>query len=438
MVRRRARALVRWVLILAVVGALGFGGLWLYRQFFRPTVTVTKVERGPVVQAFYATGTVQPRREYPIRSNVAGILTQVHKDKGDRVSRNEPIAVVKVDELEYRHAQAKADYELKLAQADPKTSPVLQEFDFRIQGKQAELAIEERELKRRRDLLEKGGAALAEVDAQERIVADLRALVGSLRQQRENARLNLEKALKEAKAALDIAQWNLDQQVIRSPIDGVVLERPVPTGTRVAVNDEITRVAKVDPMALVMRAEVDEEDRAKLRRDMPVLMSLYSYPGRPVLGRVAHIYPKADEVRRTFEVDVEFEQWLSVPVLGPVKWRVAAVSTAPESLSAGMSGELAFLMRHRENATVVPSQAIQDGAAWVVRDGKVRRVDVSVGLVSVERTEIKAGLKPGEVVVISTVRDLSSGQQVNTQYVDPASAAGLNRKDQEQAIKAFN
>ena len=49
------------------------------------------------------------------------------------------------------------------------------------------------------------------------------------------------------------AQWNLDQATLRSPIDGAVLDWPLSTGTRVAVNDHILQLADVNSLHLVMR-----------------------------------------------------------------------------------------------------------------------------------------------------------------------------------------
>jgi multidrug resistance efflux pump len=53
------------------------------------------------------------------------------------------------------------------------------------------------------------------------------------------------------------AEWNLEQQTLRAPIDGVVLDRPIAIGTRMAINDQIMRIADVTPKNLVMRAAVD-------------------------------------------------------------------------------------------------------------------------------------------------------------------------------------
>src|SRR4051812_46217793 len=99
--RRRAQSAVRWVLIAAVVVALlAAGGLAAF-HFMRPIVVVTEAVEGPVVQAFYSTGTVQPEREYPIKSNVAGTVTEVNVDKGTRVKKGDVLAKVAKPELQF-------------------------------------------------------------------------------------------------------------------------------------------------------------------------------------------------------------------------------------------------------------------------------------------------------------------------------------------------
>src|SRR6476661_5222607 len=90
--RRRAQGAVRWVLLAAAVLAAVGGGFALY-NYLRPVVTVTEVVRGPVVQAFYATGTLSPVREHPIKASVEGTLERLDEgpliDKGSRVTRGQ-------------------------------------------------------------------------------------------------------------------------------------------------------------------------------------------------------------------------------------------------------------------------------------------------------------------------------------------------------------
>jgi membrane fusion protein (multidrug efflux system) len=231
--------------------------------------------------------------------------------------------------------------------------------------------------------------------------------------------LQLESELRVAESAAAIAQWNLDQQTLRSPIDGVVLDRPVSVGTRMAINDHIMQLADVRPEDLVMRAAVDEENVAEVRPDQIVRMALYSFPGRTFEGKVTRIYDKAEPDRRTFEVDV-------------------AMAEPDPKLAAGMTGELAFIVRAKAKSLVAPSQALQSGDIYTVRNGKLAKVkEANVGLKSVERIELTAGLRPGDRVVISPVQGMREGESVRVAHMDPIVAADLNKPKTVDVFKAF-
>src|SRR5262249_17738044 len=108
-------------------------------------------------------------------------------------------------------------------------------------------------------------------------------------------------------------------------------------------------------------------------------------------------------------------------------------------LQPGMTGELAFVMSSKQTALVVPSQALQSGDIYLVRDGKLAKADnVQVGIRSIERIEILSGIEPGDRVVISPALTFNVGQVVRTRYMDPVAAAGLNKPPPiTEAFKAF-
>jgi multidrug efflux pump subunit AcrA (membrane-fusion protein) len=372
------------------------------------------------VQAFYATGTVAPEREFPIKSATAGILTKLLVDKGDHVTKDQPLAIVSDPALQFTFDKAKAELTEKLKRAEAKTSPVLMGFDAKLTMLDDQLSIAKREQERYQQLVPTNAASQSDLDKATDRVKSLWGEAESVRAQRAAAQLELEREVEVARSAVNIAQWNLDQQTLKSPIDGVVLDRPTSQGTRVAINDQIMRVADVSPANLVMRAAVDEEDIGKVRVDQLVRMTLYSYAGQSLSGKVSKIYDEADRDRRTFEVDVRLEKH-------------------DQTLSPGMTGELAFILAEKAIATVVPSQSIQNGKIYVVRDGQIHEIDATIGLRSVQRTEVISGIKPGDHVVISPIGSIKPGQQVGTDYLDPKTAAGLNKEpDQVGSFKGFN
>src|SRR5580765_342011 len=189
--RRRAQSATRVVLsvggALLVVVAVAAAVL----HFVRPVVTVTEAVTGPVVQAFYSTGTIQPEREYPIKSNTAGILIEVKVDKGDRVHKDQILAVVSDPSLVYARDKARAELEEKLARADEKSSPVLGEFDSRIAATSEMLDIARREETRLKDARQTNAASPSAMDQASSHVNEVVSLFDGLKAQRAAKKLEL-------------------------------------------------------------------------------------------------------------------------------------------------------------------------------------------------------------------------------------------------------
>ena len=371
--------------------------------WLRPAVTVTHISTGPVVQAFYATGTVRPVREFPIKSNTAGVLEKVLVDKGDRVTAGQPLAVVNDPALSYAVVKAEADLDEKRKRLDAATSPVLVEFDERMRINNERREIAQRDYDRFESMSRTNAVSKADRDQSLDRVKMIEMERESLQKQRAAKLLELQRELAASQAARDTAVWLRDEQTLKSPIDGVVLDRPTSRGTRVAVNDVTMRIADVKPANLVMRAQVDEEDVTHCRVGQTVRMSLYAFAGQPITGRVRQIYDEADADRRTFEVDVAFDQSL-------------------DRLAAGMTGELAFIESEKASATVLPATAVQGGRVCVVRDGRLVDTDAGIGLRSVERVEVVNGIESGDQVVVSPLGTLTAGTRVRTKIVDPNDA----------------
>lgn len=410
---RRAQSTIRWVIIAAATLAAAVVAYLMYAAA-RPTVTVSEATVARAEQAFYATGTIQPKREfYVIRAAAAGYLRRSEGatefvDKGDVVTKDRVLACVMSDAHLIELTKAAAELTEKQARA-AEDGPVLAEYDAVIASTTKSLEYARNELNRTRELRKSNNASITDVERADTRVQNLEGELASLRSKRASSKLLLARELEVAQKLRDIAQWNFDQQLLKSPVDGVVLDRPVSEGTYVAVNDPIMQVADVKPENLVMRASVDEEDIARVEVGKPVTMVLYSLPGEPPLeGKVKQIYPKADAERRTFEVDVQLDK-------------------PDDRLRPGMTGELAFQTAAKEKALVVPSQAVQDGKLYVVRDGRVKAIHAKIGIRGIAMTEVLDGIQPGDRVIISPVGEIKEGQSVRTSYVDFLAAARQNK-----------
>jgi multidrug efflux pump subunit AcrA (membrane-fusion protein) len=425
MPNRKAQTGPKWVIAGFVGIAVAAAAAWGFYVYFEPKVDVTDVVEAPVVEAFYATGTVSADHEYSIRASTSGIV-KLTVDKGSVVKKGDLLAEVQNSELQFEMDRDKAQLHREQMMADDQTSPVLAELRSKLKAASDMLEIAQDDEKRLNSLRGGGGASQSDLDTSSMRVKTQWSDVEALKSQIASQKIDLQKNVEVAQAALSSAQWNLDQASLRSPIDGTVLDWPISNGTRVAVNDPILRLADVTPAHLVMRAQVDEEDKNKLRPPAPgapgqtVKMTLYAYPNEILTGTLEKIYDKADPDRRTYEVDVKFDR----PDL---------------RLAAGMTGELNFIVASADKALVVPTQAVQGGEVFVVRDGHLQKPKITTGLRSIERTQILSGLAPGDRIVISPTMGLSEGQAVREHYIDPTVAGNINKpKDSDSSFKGFN
>ncbi|MDB5358416.1 MAG: efflux transporter, family, subunit protein [Phycisphaerales bacterium] len=419
--------MVRWVLIVACVVAAAVAGLSFF-WLSRPLVTVTRVVEGPAVESFYATGTVQPVTEHPVRTSNVGIVTKILVDKGDHVTKGQPLAEVFDPQLQFQLDKARAELEHQRRRSDDKTSPVLQEFDSKLEANGVMLDNAKRDEQRFAEASLKGGAAQTDRDKAANHAKELWSAGESLKSQRAAMKLQLDCDLHVAEAAEAAARRNFDLQTLRSPIDGVVLDRPVPIGTRLNVNDHVMQLADVRQENLVMRAAVDEENIAQVQIGQLVHMSLYSFQGLPLKGKVTKIYDKADADRRTFEVDVKVE---------PPK--PERPDDPPLKLAAGMTGELAFVSRAKDRALIAPAQAFQGGAFYTVHNSRLTKLpDAAVGIRGVEWVELASGAKVGDTIVISPVSDLAEDASVRIMKMEPTAAAALNKPKAASGFTGFH
>jgi HlyD family secretion protein len=133
----------------------------------------------------------------------------------------------------------------------------------------------------------------------------------------DDARLELENArasLQQAQGSRDEAQTYVDWCTIRSPIDGVVVEKLVNPDELVmpqsfgGVGGPSTAVLAVaNPHELQVEIDVNESDLSKIAMNQKCLVTPEAYPDRTYKGHVAEIAPEADRARGTLQVKVQIE-----------------------------------------------------------------------------------------------------------------------------------
>ena len=216
--------------------------------------------------------------------------------------------------------------------------------------------------------------------------------------------------LERDEAAVDYAKFNVNQCVISSPINGIVLKKYRELGDTINFGGQIEAGGGSTDIAQLadtddMRAEVDinEADIAKVGIGSPVVVVLDSYPDKQFDAALVKVYPAADRQKGTVKIEVQIAR----PDLQIIK---PEMSVKVSFLEIRSPGKL-------EPVITVPKSAVRhdEGEAyvWTVREGIVRRVSVVCGLTTETGIEVRQGLKDGDSVVITSDVKLVNGGKVS-------------------------
>jgi RND family efflux transporter MFP subunit len=326
------RRTLTWVIlgVLLAVAAMW----WLYGR--RAEVVTVAAKRGTAVEIVYGTGTVEPVRWAKVTTIVRDRILDICVCEGQAVAKDDVLA-----RLDDREAQA-----------------VLKELRTRED-------FLKRELTRVTELVARGASTAQAFERASRDVNQLQALI----------------ALQEVK---------INDYIVRSPIEGVVLRRDGEIGEIAEVGQVLFRIGKPKPLWVI--AEVNEEDIPRVAVGQLALLRTDAFPKQKLEAKVQEITPMGDPVNKTYRIRL----WL------------------PENtpLRPGMSVEVNVVGHEKKDALLVPSNAIQDGALFVIEDDVARRREIEVGIKGVHQTEILSGLRQGEQVAAPFKTELKDGARV--------------------------
>jgi len=208
---------------------------------------------------------------------------------------------------------------------------------------------------------------------------------------------NTETALKTAQANLERlrqaqheAEANLSYAVIRSPFDGVVIERLSETGELAAPGKPLLTMYQQD--RLWLEASVPEEELGRISMGRAYTVRIDALK-RTLHGRVAEIVPSSDPATRTVLVRVRLEN--------------------PRDLVPGMFGRM-LIPEAPQRVLLIPTLAVRRAGQLttvdVVQDGRVERRTVQLGRAVGDKFEVLSGLAPGEVIVAEATEAATTGQ----------------------------
>ena len=350
--------------IMVIIGLLFVGTFVFLYQKSQPKeveYNVLKVVKSDIVQTTVATGKIEPRDEVQIKPQISGIISEVYKEAGETVKKGEVIAKVKViPELGQLNS---AESRVRLAE---------------MNGRQAEIDLERME-----KLYEK---KLVSSEEYEKTLLTTK----QAREEIQAAKDNLE-IIKEG---ITKNSASFSSTLIRSTIDGLILDVPIKVGNSVIMsntfNDGTTIATVADMSDLIFRGNVDETKVGKITVGIPVKITLGALQDMSFNATLEYISPK------------------SVENNGANQFEIKAAITVPDSVTirSGYSANAEMELQRANDVLSIPESALEfkGDSTFVflltdsVSSQKFERKSVITGVSDGINVEIKSGLKENEFV----------------------------------------
>lgn len=296
----------KFMLTVGLIVVLVTFGLVL-KNIFKPKngngFEFVEIKKGTLENIVSSTGTLSAVETVEVGSQVSGIIEKIFVDFNDPVKKGQVLAVLDktLFEVSVKDAQARV-------------------FQARASLDQAEA-----EVKRNQPLFEKGHISESEF------------LVIKTTAQKAKADLKI------AEATLDKAKTNLEYTVIRSPIDGTVIERTVDAGQTIAASFQAPKlfiIAK-DLTRMQIEAYVDESDIGQIKENQTVQFTVQTYPEKNFTGDVRQIRLQPQTIQNvvtyTVIIDAPNEESLLLP---------------------GMTATVDFIMEQAQDVLMVSNKAL--------------------------------------------------------------------------------
>ena len=344
LVKKIKRIVLLSIVGLAVVGTFVF--LWKKAQPEVIEYEIVTPERGTVETKTVATGNVEPRYEILIKPQISGIISEVLKEAGQRVTEGEIIAKVKVIPEMGQLNSAESRVNVARISLDPVAST-----------------------HRRDEQLFKQGILTAE--------------------EFDVSKANYRKAKEElanAQSALEIVRDGISRNTrsssttqIRSTITGMILNVPIKVGNSViqsnSFNDGTTIASVANMNDMIFRGNVDETEIGKIREGMPIKLTVGALGTRTFDAVLEYVSPKGEEKN------------------GAIQFEIKAAVSLPDTsfVRAGYSANAEIVLERAENVLTIPESTVEfhgDTAfVQVVKQEKPKQI--------FEKRQIKTGLSDG-------------------------------------------
>ena len=255
------------------------------------------VERGNVEKAISSSGSVAALVTVDVGSQISGQIAELKVDFNSRVKKGDLLAVI--DAQIYRSRVTSAEADMAVARASLGTQQA------NLRKAQTSLDQARRDFTRQQSLAERQLIAASAIEESRKVLELAESDLSIAQAQIKNATA----ALQTRQAQLDQARIDLSRTQIRSPIEGVVIQRAIDLGQTVAASLQAPVLFKIaqDLSQIQIEAKVDEADIGSIQPGNAATFTVDAFPDQTFRGQVAQVRLAATTVQNvvTYSVMVQ-------------------------------------------------------------------------------------------------------------------------------------
>ncbi|MCE2616239.1 MAG: efflux RND transporter periplasmic adaptor subunit [Phocaeicola sp.] len=350
--------------VLGIIALIFIGTFAFLYSKSRPkkiSYETVKAEVKDLQKSTIATGKIEPRDEILIKPQISGIIDEVYKEAGEQIKKGEVIAKVKV--IPELGSLNSAESRVRLAEINAKQN----QTDF---------------------------------DRMKKLYED--KLISS--EDYEKSEITLKQAKEELQTAKDNLQIikegitknsaSFSSTLIRSTIDGLILDVPVKAGNSVIMsntfNDGTTIASVANMNDLIFKGKIDETEVGQIHEGMPVKITIGALQDMKFDAKLEYISPKGIEEN------------------GANQFEIKAAITVPDSVTirSGYSANAEIVLASASKVLTIPESSLafnEDSTFVFLLNSKstAQKFDkrlITTGLSDGVDIEVKSGLKAGDII----------------------------------------
>jgi multidrug efflux pump subunit AcrA (membrane-fusion protein) len=371
-------------------------------------VRTALVEKGEVNSFLKVTGVVEANETVRVTSEIMGQAKEVKVQDGEEVNKGDILVVLGDEQIKIQVAQAQATLDSIQASYDKiklgarpqeikqAESAVLQakinrdsaeENYLRMKKLSSEKAISEQQYEQAKNQYE-----IADVQYQSAQESFKLVIEGAA----EEDVKSVEAQVRQTKAALDMAKYQLKNTKISAPISGKVTSITVSTGEM--VSPSVPLLSIIDVSRVFVKVGISEKDISKIIEGQTVDLEIDAFPEEKFQGEIVSKGVAVNQISKTLEVKIEILQ--------------------PEvDIPVGVFARGKILVKTNQDALIISSSALvrkKDGIyVYVIEEGIARQKEVVLGIIQAKRVEILEGLSEEEEIVVLGNQELEDGLKVD-------------------------